>query len=63
MDPFWSLVAKETVSDELVSKGEHDGVDRSDGVQTTARGQGQEDTRGKEEEEESSRQKVHPHLS
>jgi hypothetical protein len=56
IDPFWCLVAKETVPDELVGKGEDDGVHGGHGVETTARGQGQEDTGGEEEEEESSRQ-------
>lgn len=63
IDPFWRLVAKETVANELVNKGEDDGVDGGDGVEAATRGERQEDTRGKEEEEESSRQKVHPHLS
>lgn len=51
------------MSDELVGKSEHDGVGRGDDVETTARGEGQENAGGEEEEEEGSRQQVHPHGS
>ena len=49
--------------DELVGKGEDDGVHGGDSVEAATRREGQEDTGGEEEEEESSRQQVHPHLS
>lgn len=51
------------MANELVNKGEDDGVGRGNGVETGARGQGQENTGGEDKEEERSRQQVHPHLS
>lgn len=51
------------MSDELVDEGEHDGVGRGDGVETSARGERENNTRGEDEEEESSREQVHPHGS
>lgn len=64
IDPFWeSLVAQETVPDELVGKGEDDGVRRGDGVEAATRREGQENARGEEEEEKCSRQKIAPHRS
>lgn len=51
------------MSDELVGKGEHDGVDGGDSVKAATWRERQENTGGQEEEEESSRQQVHPHLS
>jgi hypothetical protein len=56
-----SLIAEETVTDELVDKREDDGVGGGDGVETSTRGEGQENARGEEEEEKSSRKKIAPH--
>ena len=51
------------MSDELVDKREHNRVGCRDGVESSTRGEGQEDTGGEDEEEESSCQKIHPHGS
>ena len=50
------LVAEETVPDELVGKGEHDGVDGCNSVKAATWRERQENAGGQEEEEESSRQ-------
>lgn len=50
------------MSDELVGKGEHDGVDGGDGVETATRGEGEEDAGGEEEEENRGGNHVHPHF-
>jgi hypothetical protein len=62
MNPFWRLVAEKTMTHILVDKGEDDGVGRSDSVETSTRGEGQENARSEDEEEKSSCQKISPHL-
>lgn len=58
-----SLVAQETMANELVDKGEDHCVGGCDSVETAARREREHDAGSKDEEEESSCEQVHPHGS